>query len=228
MRRRWVLGGVLALALSACSSTPASSPASSSVPTPAVTSAVKPLVPVRWFQFDERWAKQSYGVSEKDTVRRWGCGPAAMAMAVATLRDPSVDPSAAAAWSLQHGMFTHAFASGKTKSAFFTEYAAEYGVRVWQINDADLRTAPAAEAEAAKLRALKAVREGDWVIVLLGKGHWTTEGHFVLWYGVDGSDVLVADSNSTRENKARNTFARLSQTMIRLWVVDVDRDEPVQ
>lgn len=179
------------------------------------------LTPVRYYQFDKKWAKQTYGPNSGDTVRRWGCGPAAVAMAVASLSDPSVDPGVASRWSQKHGYFTHAPESGKTEPAFFADFAAGYGVQVRQLNTGDLRSASPASARAVKLRAQQAVRDGDWVIALMGKGLWTTEAHYVLWYRAEGDQVWIADSNSQREDKAHNTFSVFSQTMIRLWVVDV-------
>lgn len=197
---------------------------------PSVTSSVRPaepvqaplaLTPLRYYQFDKKWAQRPYGPNSEDTVRRWGCGPAALAMVVASLADPSVDPWAAARWGQRHGYFTHAPESGKTEAAYFADFASGYGIQVRQLNAADLRSASPRSARAVKLSAQKAVREGNWVIALMGKGPWTTEAHYVLWYRAEGDQVWIADSNSKRENKEHNTFAVFSQTMIRLWVVDV-------
>lgn len=194
--------------------TPSASSVVASDPVPALT-------PVRYFQFDKKWAKQAYGPNSGDTVRRWGCGPAAVAMVVASLSNPSVDPGVASRWSQKHGYFTHAPESGKTEPAFFADFAADYGVQIRQLNTGDLRSASPASARAVKLRAQQAVRDGNWVIALMGKGLWTTEAHYVLWYRAEGDQVWIADSNSQREDKAHNTFGVFSQTMIRLWVVDV-------
>ncbi|HML50257.1 MAG TPA: C39 family peptidase [Propionicimonas sp.] len=203
-------------------SQPSQSPLPSAA-TPATTGSTLPaaVTPVRYYQFDKKWAKQRYGPNSDDTVRRWGCGPAALAMVISTLADPTVDPRVAAAWSDKHGYFTHAPESGKTEPAYFADFASSYGIAVRQLNTKDLRTSPPASSRSVKLRAQQAVREGNWVIALMGKGLWTTEAHYVLWYRAEGDEVWIADSNSMREDKAHNTFDTFSQTMIRLWVVEV-------
>jgi hypothetical protein len=183
------------------------------------------LVPVRYYQFDERWAKARYGTRADDTVRRWGCGPAVMAMAIATLADPGFTPKDAADWAEQHGFFTHAPASGKTEPGFFPAIGAEHGLQVVPLGEGDLRSASAEAADATHERALDAVRSGNWVVALMGKGPWTTESHYVLWYDAPGAEVLVLDSNSKKPAKARNTFELFRQTVIRYWVVTVDQDE---
>jgi hypothetical protein len=182
------------------------------------------LVPVRYYQFDERWAKDRYGPQSNDTVRRWGCGPAAMAMVIATLSDPDFTPKDAADWAEQHGFFTHAPASGKTEPGVFAAIGAEHGLQVTPLGEDDLRSAPADVAAATHERALAAVKSGNWVVALMGKGPWTTESHYVLWYDAPGAEVLVLDSNSKKPAKARNTFELFRQTVIRYWVVTVDQD----
>lgn len=181
------------------------------------------VLPVEYYQFDERWAKLPYDNTENnDTVRRWACGPAAMAMAIAALRDPSVDPAVASAWSLSHGYYTPDINNGKTKDGYFTAFGEEYGLKITQLTDGDLRSMPSGEAAAIHGEAEKAIEGGDWVICLMGEGVWTTAGHYILWYGMDGGDVLIRDSNSKKAYKARNKIETLRETVIRYWVVDVN------
>lgn len=185
------------------------------------------LEPVHYYQFDDAWATQPYGPAASDTVRRWACGPADMAMVIATLRDSSVDVADASAWAQQNGYFTNKQLAGKTKDSFFADYANGYGIRVVQVNSGDLREEPAAESRRAHDEALQAVKGGDWVIALMGVGPWTTEAHYVLWYDAPGDEVLIKDSNSKKPEKARNSHARFVETVQRYWIVDVDRSEPV-
>lgn len=209
--------------------------AESATPAPSVTAVaavpVPPrpdnLEPVRYFQFDEPWATLRYGEQATDTIRRWGCGPVVMAMVVATLRDPSVDPAVAAGWSGKRGYFTHKYLSGKTTDAFFTDFAARYGIRMLAVNKGNLLEAPADEAEFAHLQALQAVKDGNWVVALMAKGPWTTEAHYVLWYDAPGDEVLIKDPNSKKAAKARNKHSVFVETVMRYWIVDVDVSGPV-
>jgi hypothetical protein len=145
-----------------------------------------------------------------------------MAMIVSTLTEENEDPGTAAAWSLSHGFYTPE--NGRTKDEFFPAFGAEYGIVVTGLTDGDLRDMPAAEAEKIHEEAYAAVEGGDWVIAFMGEGKWTTGGHFVLWYDVDGDDVLIRDSNSKKEYKARNKLDVFRETVIRYWVVEVPAD----
>lgn len=214
-------------AASATASAPAKAPASVAASAPADVAAVSAnLEPVTYFQFDDAWATQPYGPDPSDTVRRWACGPADMAMVVATLRDDSVDLADASAWAQENGYFTSKQLAGKTKDSFFADYGNRYGIRVVQVNTGDLRKAPADQAELAHAEALQAVKGGDWVIALMGVGPWTTEAHYVLWYDAPGDEVLIRDSNSKKPAKARNSHDLFVKTVQRYWIVDVDRREP--
>ena len=184
--------------------------------------SVRPVVePVDFKQFDERWAARQYGSSSADTIRRWGCGPADMAMVAAALVNPSVTPAQAADWATKHGYWTNSLDDGKTRDGFFSAYGAELGVKVDQLNTGDLRTA-GQQAAAVHEQARKALERGDWVIALMGKGPWTTQGHFVLAYALDGDQVLIRDSNSNKPEKLRNSWALFTQTVQRYWVVTAD------
>ena len=206
-------------------------PVAATSPTAGVEAARTPrpanLEPVRYYQFDKPWATLRYGDQPGDTIRRWGCGPAVMAMVIATLRDPSVDPESASAWSEEHGYFTHKYLSGKTKDAFFGAYANAYGLRVLPVNKGNLMDASAADAEFAHFQALQAVKDGNWVIALMAKGPWTTEAHYVLWYDAPGDEVLIKDPNSKKAAKARNQHSVFVKTVMRYWIVDVDVSGPV-
>ena len=39
----------------------------------------------------------------------------------------------------------------------------------------------------------QAIERGDMVIACMGKGNWTTSGHYVLWYGLEAGKVLIND-----------------------------------
>jgi hypothetical protein len=185
------------------------------------------LRPRLYRQYDEPWKNEPYGEGDpKDTVRRWACGPATMAMVVATLKDPSVDVSDSAKWSVEHGYVTTR--PGRTEDEFFTAYAEKYGIKIERLYDGDLRGVPAEEAAKYHEKAYEAVKNGDWVIAYMGNGHWTSDAHFVLWYdiaGPDGDEVLIHDSNSERADKARNKLDYFRETVRRYWVIDVEKQD---
>ena len=137
-------------------------------------------VTVTYFcQSDDTWAEQPYGT---DTIGPYGCGPTAMAMAVASMTDTETDPAQMAAWAADHGYWARR--SGSYHS-IVQGIAQDFGL------EAEPFTARTPDA----LR--RALRSKDMLVALMGKGHFTTGGHFILIRGVTLSgDVLVADPNS--------------------------------
>ena len=132
-----------------------------------------------FYQAGEDWAEQPYGT---DTIGPYGCGPTVMAMAVASMTNTETDPVHMAAWAVAHGYWArrsgsyHAIVIGTARS---------FGIQAesFQSRDAD------------DMRS--ALGEGKMLVALVGPGHFTEGGHFILIRGVtpDG-DVLVADPNS--------------------------------
>ena len=130
-------------------------------------------------QSDEAWAEQPYGT---DTIGPYGCGPTAMAMAVASLTDTDTDPVKMAAWAVDHGYWARR--SGSYHS-IIQGIAQEFGLK------AESFTARTPD----ELR--RALRSKSILVALVGPGHFTTGGHFILIRGVTlNGDLLVADPNS--------------------------------
>ncbi len=153
--------------------------------------------PVSYMQTDSRWKNYEYSTSGENTnLGKSGCGPTAAAMAAAEWADPAETPLEAAKWSLANG---YKAANQGTYYAFFTPYFKKFGLKCEQLNGASLYHKPGA---AEHLAAYNAVKRGDYVIACMGKGRWTSSGHFVLWYGIRGNNVLINDP-------ASNAAARL-------------------
>lgn len=136
-------------------------------------------VVVYYNQGDEAWADQPYG---SDDIGSYGCGPTALAMAVSSMTGQDVDPAQMAQWAVERGYW--AKRSGSYLS-IVQGAAAEYGLTAGPIRE----------------RTPQAVREallaGDLLVALMGPGHFTDGGHFILVRGVTLSgSLLVADPNS--------------------------------
>ena len=133
-------------------------------------------------QADEEWAGLPYGT---DTIGPAGCGPTAMAIAVATLTDTETDPAMMAAWATEHGYWARG--SGSYLSIVLGT-ARSFG----------LLAEPFTSRETDDI--LDALSQGKILVALMGPGYFTNVGHFILLRGVTPDrQVLVADPNS-REN----------------------------
>jgi len=140
---------------------------------------------VYYNQFDARWADLPYGRTGK--ISTSACGPSALAIAVSSLTSRQVTPPEVAGWAAENGYYCEG--NGSYRS-LITEGGAHYGLTVEGIGH-----------DAEKLAA--ALSDGKLVIAIMGPGHFTRNGHFIVLRGItsDGK-VLVADPGSyTRSNE---------------------------
>lgn len=133
-------------------------------------------------QSDEVWASEPFGY---DRIGGYGCGPTALAMAVASMTDTEIDPAGMAAWAARSG---YCAPHSGSHLSIVEGAAREYGLVCESLGAVDADTLYAR------------LSEGGVVVALMGPGHFTGKGHFILLHGVTLSGkILVADPNS-REN----------------------------
>lgn len=160
----------------------------------------KDIVPVSYLQTDAKWKNNKYGIKdETSTIGSAGCGPTCAAMVIASLADPSVTPATTAKWSMDHGY--KAYHQG-TYYSYFAPQMSFYNIQCTQMNYNSIYHG-AGSAKSINSKALESVKAGNWIIACMGKGDWTSSGHFVLWYGVDGNNALIRDPNSTKSSRVK-------------------------
>lgn len=140
---------------------------------------------VYYNQTDARWGNKPYG--KTSTIGRAGCGPTALAIAVASLTSNKVTPYDVAQWSVENGGLCEG--SGSYHS-LIPNGGRHYGLTVTSIG-----------RDGKKL--VEALQSGKLVIAIMSKGHFTSGGHFIVLRGVtEDGKILVADSASVkRSNK---------------------------
>lgn len=137
---------------------------------------------VYYNQSDALWSSQLFG---RDPIGSYGCGPTALAMAIASTVDETADPANVAAWAAKAG-----YCSPRSGSYLsIVQGAAEhYGLACTSLGAVDADTLYAR------------LSEGGVIVALMGPGHFTGKGHFILLHGVTlAGEILVADPNS-RDN----------------------------
>lgn len=140
---------------------------------------------VYYMQTDARWGSMIYG--GEDTIAKYACGPTSMAIVVSSLTDIGIDPLQMSGWAFNNGYWypqsgsLHSVVNGTAKA---------FGLKSEGVgNDAD-----------TPKKVKEALKGGDMVVVLMGKGHFTKGGHFIVLRGITAEGkILVADCNS-REN----------------------------
>jgi uncharacterized protein YvpB len=164
-------------------------------------------------QKDPEWSSLPYAGG---TIGGSGCGPTSMAMAVQTLTGRILTPKEACEWATKKGFAAN---GNGTYYSYFLAAGREYGLEVAQLNGSDLRNMAAGQARVYHQKAEEAVQNGDLVIACMGKGLWTSSGHFVLWYGFDGTHVYINDPNSTLPERLKNTLQKFESEVKYYFVI---------
>lgn len=139
---------------------------------------------VYYNQLDSRWSNQMYGRSS--TIGAAGCGPTALAICVSTLTGKDVDPPAVCDWSVRNG---HRCEGNGSYHSLIPEGAKHYGLKVEKLGRSSAR-----ELE-------QHLSSGKLVIAIMAKGHFTSNGHFIVLRGItEDGKVLVADPASYKRS----------------------------
>lgn len=134
---------------------------------------------VYYNQLDPEWAGKPFGW---DPIGGYGCGPVALSMTVSSLTGNIVNPEEMAAWAASEGY------SAPRSGAYI-------GIVEGTASYYKLNCAPVSTLDVETLR--DTLSSGGLMVALMGPGHFTRRGHFIVLRGVtrEGS-ILVADPAS--------------------------------
>lgn len=161
--------------------------------------------PVNYEQTDARWRDIQYSSrgDKSQTIGTSGCGPSCAAMVIATLRNKAVTPASCCQWAQAQGYRT---ANNGTDFAYFSAQLAEFNIPctyTWE-----------------KAAAEAALRKGRMVIGRALTGLWTSSGHFILGYGLEGDSILVNDPNSAVANREKAPLAIWRKEVGPFWIIE--------
>ena len=171
---------------------------------------------VYYNQSDPLWGDLKYG---SDKISSHGCGPTTMAMVVDSLSDTDTDPLMMAQWAVSHG---HWARHGGSYHSIVLGTAEGFGL--------DAESFPSRDIVALQ----DALLSGKLLVALMGPGHFTQSGHFIVLRGVTLSgEILVADPSSLERSltawDAQLIFDELSKSTSNggpLWVISVP-EQPI-
>lgn len=177
--------------------------------------------PVKYSQHDSKWGKENYSTKgEKKTISQEGCGPASVAMLLATFVDKKITPKTCCDWSMAHG--GKALNQGTYYSYFAKQFAA-YGIECEQLNYKNLQKEGfTSYAKDIHKKALEYLKKGYYLICCMGPGNWTTSGHFIVWYDVKNNNALVNDPNSFRMAQEQASISKLQREVKYYFVVKIN------
>ena len=180
------------------------------------TGVCKMIKPVDYKQGDTKWGGLSYAVDgERSTIKSAGCGPTALADVLAAIVSPYIDPMTLAAWARYNN---YKVKNSGTSYSFFVPCAAAYGVTVRRLNTSNVY---GKSAHSVHNQVMTELQKGNWIIACMGKGLWTSSGHFVVAYGAANDLVYINDPASSAANRACNTWSLFKSQVKYYWVVEV-------
>lgn len=136
-------------------------------------------------QFDNRWSNIMYGRSS--TIGAAGCGPTSLSIVISTLTGRNVEPPEICSWSVRNG---HRCEGSGSYHSLIPAGATHYGLKVEKLGRSSAR-----ELE-------DHLSSGKLVIAIMSKGHFTSNGHFIVLRGISSAGkVLVADPASYRRSE---------------------------
>lgn len=173
--------------------------------------------PVYYLQTDPRWKNIDYsapkGESKKRTIGSSGCGPTCAAMLIETMTGKKFTPADACAWSLQHG---YKAANQGTYYSYFPPQFKAFGIACRQLNSKNIY---GNSASPVHKEAFDLLKQGYYLIAVMGKGLWTTSGHYIVVWWEDGR-VRINDPNSQRPDRTHGNLTTFKAQVKYYWAID--------
>ncbi len=152
-------------------------------------------------QWDMRWGYLPYG---SDVVGITGCGPVCLAMAgYYVTGDEAFSPEKVVAFAAQNGYYSPGNGSSWT---LISEGGEKLGLEV-------------TELPLVKKRITDALEAGHPVICAMGKGDFTTSGHYIVLASMEEGKFRVNDPNSYANSERLWTYEQIEGQIRNLWAI---------
>ena len=153
-----------------------------------------------FLQWDPRWGYQPYG--NGSCIGLAGCGPTCLSMALFYLTgDENLTPDKIARYSMENGYYVEGTG---TAWALMEDVPKLYGIKVTKLS-----------AEESNIRAI--LDNGGVVICSVGRGEFTTSGHYILIYGYDREGLIINDPNCVARSGKRWIFSDIRWQIKNIW-----------
>ena len=154
-----------------------------------------------FLQWDPMWGYEKYGSGYLAVT---GCGPTCLAMAGYYLTgDESMNPLTVAEFAQDHGYYAKGYGSSWT---LISEGAGKLGLN-------------AKELPLVKKKMTDALEAGSPIILALGKGDFTTTGHYIVLTSWNGEAFTVNDPNSRERSEQLWTYEQLEGQIRNIWAI---------
>ena len=153
-------------------------------------------------QWDKRWGYEKYG---SDVVGITGCGPVCLAMAgYYVTGDETFNPSDMVEFAKQNGYYSSGNGSSWT---LISEGGVKLGLKVTEI-------------PLVKKKIMNHLEAGNPIICAMGKGDFTTSGHYIVLVGTEDGLIRVNDPNSYANSEKLWSYEQMESQFRNLWVIE--------
>ena len=154
-----------------------------------------------FLQWDPRWGYEIYG---SDFLAITGCGPTCLAMAGYYLTgEETMNPAQVARFAGEKGYYAKGYGSSWT---LISQGGVELGLQV-------------RELPLVKKKIVDALEAGNPVILAMGKGDFTTTGHYIVLTGVEEGGFRVNDPNSIANSQKLWSYETLESQIRNIWAI---------
>lgn len=144
------------------------------------------------------------GPGGTNTIKSAGCGPTSLAICISTLTGRRVTPIQVADWGAKQGLYIQKKGWSHSCPGIMANH---WGLKCKKI--------------ARSKKNLKTVlKKGQLVVAVMGPGHFTFRGHYIVLYGLNSKDqILVSDCGSRSRNGAWNFDIVFNETKDGYWQI---------
>ena len=154
-----------------------------------------------FLQWDQRWGYEKYG---SDVIGITGCGPTCLAMVGYYLTgNDDFTPEKIARYAEVNGYYASGYGSSWT---LFSEGGVNLGLDVTEIPLVEKRMKDNLEV-------------GNPIICAMGKGDFTTTGHYIVIVGLQDGMFVVNDPNSVENSNQLWSYEQIESQIRNLWVI---------
>lgn len=154
-----------------------------------------------FLQWDKRWGYMIYGA---DAAGLTGSGPVCLSMAAVYLTgDKAMSPDYMIQFSIDNGYVT---AQSGTAWLLISEGAGKLGME-------------ATELYRSETKILEYLGAGDVIICMVGEGHFTDSGQYIVLAGCQGDMIQVHDPNSRTNSQRLWDFDEFSDEIKNIWLI---------
>lgn len=153
-------------------------------------------------QWDKQWGYLKYG---SDVVGITGCGPLCLSMAgYYVTGSEDFSPGKMVEFARKNGYYSAGNGSSWT---LISEGGVKLGLKVTEI-------------PLVKKKILDNLEAGNPIICAMGKGDFTTSGHYIVLVGVENGLLRVNDPNSYANSEKLWSYEQLESQFRNLWVIE--------